>query len=84
MQGGGKTPVYESLRSDDIFKLVGDFVTKPAELGIKGVLGFAQGALIILVGLMLDVVFAFATYWLGHQFALRVWRIRALKNSPAG
>ena len=77
LQGGGNPPAFEKLRADDIFKLLGDFVTDPGKLGVKGAKAFALATLIIVISFVLDVIFAFATYWLGHQFAHRVVRIRA-------
>ena len=77
LQGGGTPPAFEKLRADDIFKLLGDLVTQPGELGVTGTKAFAFATLIIIVSFAIDVLLAFGTYWLGHQFAHRVVRIRA-------
>lgn len=66
---GSPTAAYRCLRADDIFKLFTEFFTEPAKLHIQGAGQFTMGLAIILVGLVLDVLLAFLTYWLGHQFA---------------
>ncbi len=76
-QGGGNPPAFEELRSDDIFKTLGDYFMNPARLGLQGAGDFALGALIILVGLILSIFFAFVTYWMGHQFS------KLIARSPA-
>jgi hypothetical protein len=66
---GAPTAAYRCLRSDDIFKLLESYVTKPAEVHLQGVGQMIVAAGVILVGLVLDVLLAFATYMLGHGFA---------------
>jgi hypothetical protein len=65
--GGGNPPMFEKLRSDDIFKLFETLFTKPAELGLASAGQVAAAVPIILVSLVVDVLLAFATYWMGHQ-----------------
>ena len=66
LRGGGNPPIFEKLRSDDIFKLIGQLCSEPAELGLQGGGDIAVAVPIILVSLAFALLFAFATYWLGH------------------
>lgn len=66
-QGGGNPPMFEKLRSDDVFKLLDQFVRTPGELGLEGAAMIAAGVGVILVSFVLDVLLAFGTYFLGHQ-----------------
>jgi len=65
--GGGNPPMFVGIRSDDIFKLFETLFTKPAELGLTSAGAIAAAIPLILVSLIVDVLLAFATYWLGHQ-----------------
>jgi len=64
--GGGYPPMFNELRSDDIFKLFDSFFRTPSELGLTSAGLIAAGAAIILVSVVVDVLLAFATYYLGH------------------
>ena len=79
VQGGGSL-AYEALRSDDIFKTMGDLFTDPSSLGLGGAGDYAMATLIILVGLALSIFFAFVTYWMGHQFSKMF--VRSAHPSP--
>lgn len=68
-QGGGNPPLFEGLRSDDIFKLFDTFIRTPGELGLTSAGLIAAGVGVILISFIVDVLLAFATYWAGHQFA---------------
>jgi len=68
-RGGGNPPLFEKLRSDDIFKLIEQLCTQPSELGLQGAGGVAAAVPIILVSLVFALLFAFATYAVGHYFA---------------
>jgi hypothetical protein len=63
---GSPIAAYRCLRADDIFKLFTEFFTDPAKLHVRGASQFAIGLGIIIVGLVLDMLLAFLTYWLGH------------------
>ena len=69
VHGGGHPPMFKEIRSDDIFKLFEMLITKPAELGLTSGKLIAAAVLLILVSLVVDVLLALATYWLGHQFS---------------
>ncbi len=69
VHGGGHPPMFEGIRSDDIFKLFEMLVTKPAELGLASAELIVAAVSLILVSLVVDVLLAFVTYWLGHQFS---------------
>jgi len=64
--GGGYPPMFNELRSDDIFKLFDSLFRTPGELGLTSVGLIAAGVAIILVSLVVDVLLAFGTYYLGH------------------
>ena len=64
--GGGYPPMFMQLRSDDIFKLLDTLVRTPGELGLTSAGLIAAGMGIIVLSLIVDVLLAFGTYWLGH------------------
>jgi len=66
LSGGGHPPVFEGIRSDDIFLLLGNLVTKPSALGLSGPGEIALAVVLIGISFVLDVLLAFATYALGH------------------
>jgi len=70
LRGGGNPPMFEKLRSDDIFKLIGQLCTQPSELGLHGTGDVAWAVPIILVSLALALLFALATYALGHYVSM--------------
>lgn len=69
---------YEGIRSDDVFKLWSEVFTKPGELGLHGSGAIATGVVLIILSMILSVLLAFCTYWLGHFVAL------LLVRNPAG
>ncbi len=64
--GGGYPPMFVQLRSDDIFKLLDTLVRSPGELGLTTAGLVAAGVGVIMLSFVVDVLLAFATYWLGH------------------
>ncbi len=66
---GAPTAAFRCLRSDDVFKLLGAYFTKPAELGLSGPGRMAAAAAIILASLIVALLLALATYALGHGFS---------------
>ncbi len=66
-RGGGNPPMFEALRSDDVFKLFDTLVRTPAEMGLTSLGLKAAGVGVIAMSFVVDVLLAFATYWLGHQ-----------------
>jgi len=66
---GSKSIIFPDLRSDDIFRTIEQLITGPAGLGIRSGRGFALAVLIVLVSLVLSLLFAFLTYWMGHLFS---------------
>jgi len=72
----GSAPVvaFETLRSDDIFTLLSDLFNKPAELGFEGAGAVALAYVVVGVGLIIDVLLAFLTYFAGGAFARLVVR----------
>jgi len=69
---GSPTAGFRCLRSDDIFRLLGQLCTEPSKLGLHGAGEIALAVLIILVSLALALLLAFATYALGHYFSTRI------------
>ncbi len=65
--GFGQPPMFEALRSDDIFKLLGTLCLKPSELGLTSTGLILAGIAIVMVSFVVDVLLAFLTYWMGHQ-----------------
>lgn len=63
--GGDGTIAFVHLRADDIFKLVGDLFTKPAELGLDSARRIAIGAVIIAGSFTFGILLAFLSYFLG-------------------
>lgn len=70
VSGGSNPPLYEGIRSDDVFKLVGEVMEKPAERGLTTGWRVAIGSVLIAVSFALSLFLAFLTYWLGHLFSL--------------
>lgn len=61
--GGGAA--FSKLRSDDVFKLVGEVISRPADLGLTGVGRIAVGWMVMLVSFAVAILLAFLTYALG-------------------
>lgn len=80
LSGGGHPPVFEGIRSDDIFLLIGNLITKPSELGLTGPGEIALGTVLIAISFVLDVLLAFATYWMGHFVAKPLVRRSATRR----
>ena len=76
LRGGGNPPIFEKLRSDDIFKLIEQLCTQPTELGLQGAGDIALAVPIILVSLAFALLFALATYMLGHHVSRVLLRAR--------
>lgn len=70
LNGVGNPPLYEGIRSDDIFKLWEFVFTKPGEIGLDGAKSIAIGVVLIGVSFVVDVLLAFCTYWVGHFISL--------------
>lgn len=60
---------FAGIRSDDIFRLIGDVCTRPEILGLNGPAAITAAATLITVSILVGVVLALATYALGHRFA---------------
>lgn len=77
---GADSPAYESLRSDDVFKLIGELVMKPETLALSGFGDRVLASLIVLLSFVLGIALAILTYALGDQFARLV--LRSPATSP--
>lgn len=60
-------PFLPGLRSDDVFSLLATLVSEPSKLGLTSPGLLAIGVLMILISMAVSLLFALATYWLGHQ-----------------
>jgi len=79
---GANPPAFVGIRSDDVFKLVGQLMEQPGELGLVGAGPIAVAALLIIVAVGLSILLAFATYWAGHWFSRLV--LHRYSPSPVG
>ncbi len=62
-------PKYWDLRSDDIFRLIGELGTDPTAYGFQTPGGFISVISVILMGAVLSVLFAGWTYGVGRKIA---------------
>ncbi len=65
LSGAGPEPIFAGIRSDDVFTLLSGLITDPAKLGLVGWQQVSIACALVLVSLVLDVLLAFATYFLG-------------------
>lgn len=77
----GNPPLFEKLRSDDIFKLLDAYVRTPAEVGLITLGQRAAAVGVIALSFVVDVLLAFATYWLGHVVSRLYLRPRTVTKS---
>ena len=73
--GLGSGPLaYPTLRSDDVFKLVGEIFTSPEAHALSGAGDVATAMVLVLFSFLLGIILAFLTYTLGDLIATRaVW-----------
>jgi len=67
--GDANPPMFELLRSDDIFKLLDTLVRSPSQLGLTSTGLLLAGIFVIILSFIVDVLLAFVTYWTGHHFS---------------
>ena len=67
--------VFGGLRSDDVFKLMGQVMDEPAEIGLRTAVQIAVAIPLIAVSMFMSAFLAFLTYAAGHVFATRVLRM---------
>ncbi len=84
LRGQFGPPVYEKLRSDDIFKLLETYFTNPSEAGLTGVMPMIGGAGVIILSMATALLLALATYALGHHFSKICLGPRPLRPSTVG
>jgi len=60
---------YASVRSDDVFSLIGDIIGKPKALGLDTTGKMIVAIILVLVSIDISIVLAFATYGLGDLVA---------------
>ena len=73
----GGAPLYQGLRSDDVFTLVKNVFVTPAEMGLNSGIDYLAAALIIPASIVIAVLLAFVTYWMGVWFSRTVLRLEA-------
>ena len=66
---GSSTAGFRCLRSDDVFKLIEAYCTKPADLYLRSAGEMIAAAGLILVTLVVALMLALLTYALGHGFS---------------
>jgi hypothetical protein len=71
---------FARIRSDDIYSLMGNLVEKPGALGLTSPGLIVVGVLLAIISMAMAILFAFATYWLGDQFAHGVLRMRRVPS----
>ncbi len=81
--GGGEPIAFVALRSDDVFKLIGELFTKPAELGLHTSAKVGAGFVIVTVSIVVGVALAVLTYAAGDGVARIVVRQPAKPAEPA-
>lgn len=74
LRGGGSSPPFADLRSDDVVKLVSDLIARPGDFQVRTGLEAVTAALVIAVAFAVGVALAFATYAAGARLA--GWRRR--------
>lgn len=77
VSGGGESIAFAGIRSDDIFKLIGQLCMQPGELDLNGPGAIAAASVLVLVSFVVGIFLAFITYILGHGFARIVSRGRS-------
>ncbi len=70
LSGSSESVAFVGIRSDDLFKLVGELCTQPGELALHGAAAIGVAAVLIAVSLLVGVVLALLTYALGDRFAM--------------
>jgi len=81
--GGGEPIAFAALRSDDVFKLIGELFTQPAELGLPTPVRVGTGIVIVAVSIVVGVALALLTYTAGDRVARFVVRPPAKPAEPA-
>jgi hypothetical protein len=82
LTGGAPTPIFESLRSDDVAGLIGRMASAPGELGLGSSGALAVGSLVVTLALLASVALAFLSYGLGAAFSDAVLGVQA-QQEPA-
>ena len=70
--GGGEEIAFAGIRSDDVFKLVGELISKPETIGLDSTGQVVWAVILALVSFLLGVILAIATYLLGDIAARTV------------
>lgn len=69
LAGGVQPPLFEKLRSDDIYALLGTYATSPSELDLHGIPAVLMGGIVIVASMLTALVLSFATYACGGLIA---------------
>jgi hypothetical protein len=67
--GAGPEPLFKSLRSDDVFKLIGTLIARPHDLQLHGAGAVARAVVVIFLSGCVAVLLTFVTYGLGSIVA---------------
>lgn len=80
----GGPAAFGGIRSDDVFRLVGDVVSRPGELGLHGAGEMGAAMVLILASLLVGLLLAMLTYRLGDAVAAAVVGAQAGRTEPGG
>jgi hypothetical protein len=69
LAGGVQPPLFESLRSDDVYALLATYVSSPKDLNLNGISGMVGGGLVILASMVTALLLSFTTYACGGRVA---------------
>lgn len=74
---------FGTLRSDDVFLLLSKVLGSPDEVGLSGATEVTLGLIVVLLSVVMGLLLALVTYWLGHAFAVSALRIPAPSRPAA-
>lgn len=83
LQGGGYPAAFAGIRADDIYLLAEQFLMEPSKLGLETGTDRVVGFFLIGLGLIVDLLLAFLTYWAGGKFADLLFGRRNRAAQPA-
>ena len=81
-RGGGNPPVFEGIRSDDVFLLFKNIVTQPGELGLEGAGMIVIAIVLAVVSLIVAILLAFSTYAVAHALWMNLPGARTRPDEP--
>lgn len=83
-ESSGVPAAFGGIRSDDVFRLVGDVVSRPGEVGLHSAREMGAAMVLILASLLVGLLLAMLTYRLGDAVAAAVVGAQAGRTEPGG